>query len=111
MVDIIGAAANVEKKVTKKQIQFRWKLRWWGLVAVHGRSTLALCSLSTGMGKGEVHSVVCEGLPSFPSKESPPEELEVDRSAALSFAMALTPSLLDGMCLSIFGSVFWIGEL
>uniref|UniRef100_A0A8R7QMM1 Uncharacterized protein n=1 Tax=Triticum urartu TaxID=4572 RepID=A0A8R7QMM1_TRIUA len=48
MMGTSGAAAKVETKQVKKEIQERWKVRMWGLAKEKSLKDLALCSESTG---------------------------------------------------------------
>ncbi|KAG6435192.1 hypothetical protein SASPL_100062 [Salvia splendens] len=48
MMGTSGAAAKVETKHVKKEIQARWKDRMWGCAKEVIFRTLALCSESTG---------------------------------------------------------------
>ena len=48
MMGTSGAAAKVETKQVKKDIQDRWKVLMWGLAKEKILKTLALCSESTG---------------------------------------------------------------
>lgn len=52
-----GAAAKVEMKQVKKEIQERWKVLMWGLAKEKSLKTLALCSESTGKANFTVVSV------------------------------------------------------
>ena len=57
MIGTSGAAAKVEIKQVKKEIQERWKVLIWGLAKEKSLNTLALCSESTGKSKFAVVSV------------------------------------------------------
>lgn len=48
MIGTSGAAAKVETKQVKKEIQERWKVLMWGLAKEKILKTFALCSESTG---------------------------------------------------------------
>lgn len=83
MMGTRGAAANVETKQVKKEIQERWKVLMWGLAREKSLKTLALCSESTGRANLAVVSVgtigeaieatnVCS-LPVTPCMELPGE--------------------------------------
>jgi hypothetical protein len=52
-----GAAAKVDIKVVKNEIQERWKVLMWGLANEKSLKTLALCSESTGKSNLAVVSV------------------------------------------------------
>lgn len=52
-----GAAAKVDTKHVKKEIQERWKVLMWGLAKEKSLNTFALCSESTGRAKLAVWSV------------------------------------------------------
>ncbi|KAJ1404613.1 hypothetical protein SESBI_26489 [Sesbania bispinosa] len=52
-----GAAAKVETKQVKKDIQDKWKVLIWGLAMENSLKTLALCSESTGKANLAVVSV------------------------------------------------------
>lgn len=51
MIGTKGAAANVETKHVKNDIQERWKVRMWGFANDKIFMVLALCSESTGRSK------------------------------------------------------------
>ncbi|CAJ1979265.1 unnamed protein product [Sphenostylis stenocarpa] len=57
MIGTRGAAAKVETKQVKKDIQDKWKVLMWGLAKENSMKTLALCSESTGKTKFAVVSV------------------------------------------------------
>lgn len=57
MMGTSGAAAKVETKQVKKEIQERWKVLMWGLAKEKSLKTLALCSESTGRSNLAVVSV------------------------------------------------------
>lgn len=61
MIGTRGAAANVEMKHVKKDIQERWKVLMWGLANEKILKDLALCSESTGKKKFAVVSVGTAG--------------------------------------------------
>lgn len=78
-----GAAAKVETKQVKKDIQDKWKVLMWGLAKEKSLKIFALCSESTGKAKFAVVSVgtigeateamkVCS-LPVTPCMELPGE--------------------------------------
>eukprot|EP00262_Sarcandra_glabra_P018844 TRINITY_DN6910_c0_g1_i1.p1 TRINITY_DN6910_c0_g1~~TRINITY_DN6910_c0_g1_i1.p1 ORF type:complete len:140 (-),score=28.43 TRINITY_DN6910_c0_g1_i1:77-496(-) len=51
-----GAAAKVETKQEKKEIQVRWKARIWGAAIENKRNSVALFSESTGRAKRDFSS-------------------------------------------------------
>ncbi|PKI64621.1 hypothetical protein CRG98_015053 [Punica granatum] len=57
MMGMRGAAANVETKQVKKEIQERWNVLLWGLTKEKSSNTLALWSESTGRSNPAVLSV------------------------------------------------------
>ena len=57
MMGTRGAAAKVEMKQVKKEIQERWKVLMWGLAIEKSLNTFALCSESTGKANFAVVSV------------------------------------------------------
>ena len=61
MMGTRGAAAKVETKQVKKEIQDRWKVLMWGLAKEKSLKTLALCSESTGRANLAVASVGTTG--------------------------------------------------
>uniref|UniRef100_A0A0A0LS93 Major facilitator superfamily (MFS) profile domain-containing protein n=1 Tax=Cucumis sativus TaxID=3659 RepID=A0A0A0LS93_CUCSA len=83
MMGTRGAAAKVDTKHVKKEIQERWKVLMWGLARDHILKTLALCSESTGnanlavvsvgtIGEATENAKVCS-LPVTPCIELPGE--------------------------------------
>jgi hypothetical protein len=71
MTGIMGGAAKVAKKATVKEIQFRWKDRWWGLLKDQILSTLDLRPEGGAQAAGRRRRMVKS---SAPTHSGPPRD-------------------------------------